>query len=184
MPNCYGKQIMLREYRADDLTGIRTWVNDRETVRYLSSRYWMPQSYADAADFLEHASHAGSNGAFFVIANLQDETYLGQTDLFSINWKMRSAEMAIVLGREALRGKGIGKEAVGLLLEYAFRTLGLERVELEVATENKRAMRCYEKAGFTLEGVKRHAFMIDGEYADLAVMSVLAGEWRASKARA
>lgn len=181
MPYCYGKHILLREYRPDDLPALRKWVNDRETVRYLSSRYWMPQSLAETSDFLEHATHAGSNGAFFVIATLEDETYLGQIDLTSINWKLRSAEMAVVMGAEASRGKGIGGEAIALMLEYAFETLALERVELEVATENKRAVRCYEKAGFRLEGVKRHAFIIDGAYADLAVMAVLAGDWRAAR---
>ncbi|HNW86384.1 MAG TPA: GNAT family protein [Candidatus Limiplasma sp.] len=181
MPRLFGNQILLREYRSEDIAGIRSWSNDQETVRYLSARYWMPQSYADAADFLEHATHAASNGAFFVIAALEDEAYLGQIDLYTINWKLRSAEMAIVLGAEARRGQGIGTQAIGLVLEYAFLTLGLERVELDVATENKRAIRCYEKSGFVLEGVKRHAFMLDGEYTDLAVMSVLSGEWRARR---
>jgi len=182
MPNFYGKNILLREYRSDDVNGVRSWTNDRESVRYLSARYWMPQSAADASDFVDHAMHAGANGAFFVIADPTDERYLGQIDLFSINWKLRSSEMGIVLGLEAQRGHGIGTEAIGLLLEYAFQTLGLERVELEVDTGNKRAIRCYEKAGFVLEGVKRHAFMVDGEYSDLAVMSVLAGEWRSRRA--
>lgn len=182
MPHVLGQRILLREYRPDDLVAICAWTNDRETVRYLSSRYWMPQSQADAADFLDHAMHAGSNGAFFVIADPGDERYLGQIDLTSINWKLRSADMAIVMGAEGQRNRGIGTEAIGLMLEYAFLTLGLERVELEVATANARAIRCYEKAGFRHEGVKRHAFRIDGEYADLAVMAVLSGEWRAARA--
>ena len=181
MPRLYGKQIMLREYRSDDIAGIRNWTNDQESVRYLSARYWMPQSYADAADFLEHATHAGSNGAYFVIASLEDETYLGQIDLFSINWKLRAAEMAIVMGSETRRGKGIGCEAITLLLQYAFTMLGLERVELEVATENVRAIRCYERAGLVHEGVKRHAFMIGGQYTDLAVMAALSGDWQAQR---
>jgi len=178
MPLLMGKKIQLRDIRSDDFTGIRRWVNDMESVRYLSSRYWMPQSTADTADYIDHAMHAGSNGAYFAIADRETDAYLGQCDLPSINWKMRSAEMAIVMGAEEVRGRGIGTEAIGLILEYAFRLLGLERVELEVATDNHRAMRCYQKAGFTLEGVKRHAFMVDGRFADLAVMSVLAEEWR------
>ena len=181
MPHLLGERILLREYRSDDLPAIRGWVNDLDTVRYLSARYWMPQSYADAADFLEHATHAGSNGAYFVIASLEDETYLGQIDLFSINWKLRAAEMAMVMGSETRRGKGIGCEAIMLLQQYAFTMLGLERVELEVATENQRAIRCYERAGFVHEGVKRHAFMIGGQYTDLAVMAALSGEWQAQR---
>ena len=80
-------------------------------------------------------------------------------------------------------GRGLGQEAIGILLDYAFGMLGLERVELEVAQENARAIRCYERAGFRTEGVKRHAFMVDGQYSDLVVMSVLASEWRAAKAK-
>jgi RimJ/RimL family protein N-acetyltransferase len=99
-------------------------------------------------------------------------------DLFSINWRLRSAELAMVIGNEAARGKGIGQEALGLMLGYAFGMLGLERVELEVATGNRRAIRCYEKAGMKLEGVKRHAFMVDGCYHDLAMMAILAEDWR------
>ena len=181
MPRCQGEHITLREYRADDLSAIHAWVNDPETVRYLSSRYWMPQSMSDTSDFLNHAMQAGTNGAYFVIAEPETGEYLGQIDLFSINWRMRSGEMAIVVAKEAKRGRGTGTEAVRLMLAFAFGTLGLERVELEVATGNQRAMRCYEKAGFRLEGVKRHAFMVDGQYADLAVMAVLAEEWRAAR---
>ena len=183
MPDIEGKRIRLRGYRNDDLAAIHRWANDAETVRYLSSRYWMPQSTADVADLIDHAMRAGSNGAFFVIASREDDSYLGQTDLYTINWKLRSAELAIVLGEEAQRGRGLGGEALGLLLAYAFGTLGLERVELEVATENTRAIRCYERAGFKPEGIKRHAFMIGGEYTDLAMMAVLAGEWKAAQGR-
>lgn len=178
MPHLYGEHIMLREYRPDDAEGIRGWSNDMESVRYLSSRYWMPQSDADAADFVDHARRAGANGAYFVIADPANQTYLGQIDLYSINWRLRAAEMAIVMGSAARRGQGLGTEAIRLLLGYAFTMLGLERVELEVATENRRAVRCYERAGFRLEGVKRHAFWTDGQYADLAVMAILADDWR------
>ncbi len=178
MPHLIGEHVMLREYQSEDTRSIRGWVNDLDTVRYLSARYWMPQSYTDTADFVEHAMRAGTNGAYFVIASREDGAYLGQVDLFSINWRLRSAELAMVIGNEAARGKGIGQEALGLMLGYAFGMLGLERVELEVATGNRRAIRCYEKAGMKLEGVKRHAFMVDGCYHDLAMMAILAEDWR------
>ena len=180
MPHIQGERIYLRDYQTDDIAGVRQWHNDLATVRYLSARYWMPQSHTDAADFVDHAMRAGTNGAFFVIASREDGSYLGQIDLFSINWRLRSAEMAIVMGREGLRGQGIGTEAIGLLLRYAFTMLGLERIELEVAAENERAIRCYRRAGFQVEGVKRHAFMVDGHYTDLTVMAVLSGDWHAA----
>ena len=115
MPYFYGKNIMLRDYRQEDLPAIRAWVNDRDTIRYLSTRFWMPQSITDTSDFLNHAMSAGPNGAYFIVADLTDEHYLGQLDLFSINWRLRSAEMGMVIASEKNRGRGIGAEAIGLL---------------------------------------------------------------------
>ena len=181
MPYLYGSRVTLREYRVDDLEAIRGWVNDPETVRYLSSRYWMPQSASNTGEFFDHATHAVGNAAFFVIADRATDRYLGQIDLPSINWKLHSAEVAMVIGKGENRSKGFGEEALRLILEHAFQTLGLERVELEVHMENAAAKRCYEKVGFQLEGVKRHAFFNDGHFADVAWMSVLAEEWRAAR---
>ena len=53
MPNLTGKRIVLRGYRNDDLTPIFRWANDAQSVRYLSARYWMPQSTADVADLTQ-----------------------------------------------------------------------------------------------------------------------------------
>lgn len=43
---------MLREYKADDIGDIRKWVNDAETTRYLSTRFWPPQTMVDSEEFL------------------------------------------------------------------------------------------------------------------------------------
>ena len=72
-----------------------------------------------------------------------------------------------------------GAEALALMERFAFLTLGLERLELEVHMENASARRCYEKAGFLLEGVKRHAYFNDGRFSDVGVMSVLREEYGA-----
>ena len=56
--------------------------------------------------------------------------------------------------------------------------LGLERLELEVRMDNAAARRCYERAGFQLEGVKRHAFFSDGAFCDVGIMSILRQEYR------
>ena len=55
MPHIQGERIYLRDYQTDDIAGVRQWHNDLATVRYLSARYWMPQSHTDAADFVDHA---------------------------------------------------------------------------------------------------------------------------------
>ena len=178
MPHLLGEHIMLREYRQEDYQAIRRWVNDEQSVRYLSSTFWFPQSAMDTEAFLNRMMQSSPNGACFVIADRSDESYLGQLDIFSINWKLRCGDIGLIVGCEEKRGHGVGTEALQLLCQYAFETLGLERLQLDVDMENLRARRCYEKAGFVMEGIKRHAFFRDGKFCDLGLMSMLTGEWR------
>jgi RimJ/RimL family protein N-acetyltransferase len=173
MPHMIGKNVMLREYRQEDFPQIRKWVNDRASTEYLSAIFWFPQSETDTSDFLSRMMRSAPNAACFVIADAKDESYLGQLDIFEINWKLRIGKLGMVIGSDEKRGKGYGTEALSLMLDYAFGILGLERLELEVYAENKRAVRCYEKAGFVREGVRRCAAMVNGEYADVIMMSVI-----------
>lgn len=178
MPHLVGETIMLREYRQDDIPSIREWVNDPQTTRYLSPIFWPPQTMTDTEEFMSRMLQSSHIGCNFVVADKRDESYIGQLDLFTINWKQRWGELGFVIGKQEWRNRGVGTEALGLMLEYAFQTLGLERVQLEVYMDNHQALRCYEKAGFVLEGVKRHAIFLEGAYADVGMMSVLSGEWR------
>lgn len=181
MPRLIGKQVMLREYQAEDITPMRGWVNDPEAIRYLSTRFWAPQTMVDTQEFLSRMLQSSHNAYNFVIAAAEDGRYIGQLDMFRVDWKLRQGEIGMVIGSEADRGKGYGTEALGLLSSFAFQTLGLERIELEVHMENAAAIRCYEKAGFVLEGVKRHAYYNDGRFTDLGLMSLIRPDWQSAQ---
>ena len=177
MPRVLGQRIMLREYKAEDIHDIRKWVNDEATTRYLSTRFWPAQTMVDSQEFLSRMLQSSHNAYNFVIADLQDERYIGQLDLFRLDWRLRLGELGMVIADAGQRGQGIGCEALLLLERFAFRTLGLERLELEVHMDNAAALACYRKAGFTLEGVKRHAFFTDGRFCDIGIMSILREEY-------
>ncbi|NEB76403.1 GNAT family N-acetyltransferase [Streptomyces sp. SID14478] len=77
------------------------------------------------------------------------------------------------------RGRGLGTDALRLVVDYGFGTLGLHRIQLEAFTDNARALHLYEKAGFVVEGVRRHIELRDGVWRDGVLMAILADEWRA-----
>jgi RimJ/RimL family protein N-acetyltransferase len=79
------------------------------------------------------------------------------------------------------RDRGLGTEAVRLLVGYGFEQLGLHRIELEVYSFNPRARRAYEKVGFVVEGVRRDALRTPDGRADATVMAILAGDWRSGQ---
>jgi RimJ/RimL family protein N-acetyltransferase len=93
--------------------------------------------------------------------------------LHSIDHDHKSAELQIRIGERDSWGRGLGTEAVTLLVRRAFDGLGLHRVQLQVFATNARAIRAYEKAGFEVEGRRRDAVFVGGGYVDLLVMATL-----------
>jgi diamine N-acetyltransferase len=89
-----------------------------------------------------------------------------------------NVELRRIVVRE--RGRGVGRRALVLVLEYAFGTLGAHRVWLDVITHNERARRAYAAVGFVHEGIQREALRRGDRYESLALMSVLAPEFYAS----
>ncbi len=83
------------------------------------------------------------------------------------------ARLHIYVGEADARGHGVGKRAVTLALALAFDRLGLHKVWLTVHARNEAAIRAYEAVGFTIEGVHRAEFLLDGERVDELYMGVL-----------
>ncbi len=103
--------------------------------------------------------------------------YIGFAALYSFDEISRSAHWRGGIENSECWGRGYGTEVVQLMLRYGFDTLGLHRISLRVASYNTRAIRCYEKCGFRLEGIERYSFLVDGEWHDDWLMAVLRDEW-------
>ncbi len=78
-------------------------------------------------------------------------------------------ELGISLGKE-IRGKGIGKRLMELLIREAKKNLKTEIVELEVFGENKIAQNLYKKLGFKKVGVIKKGIKKKGKYSDKILM--------------
>jgi len=63
------------------------------------------------------------------------------------------------------------------MLKHGFENLNLNRIFLMVFADNARAIKAYESAGFTREGILRQGIYKNGHYQDLILMSVLRLEW-------
>ena len=75
-------------------------------------------------------------------------------------------------------GLGIGTEVTKLVLDYAFNILKYHKVYLRVLEYNKRAIRCYEKCGFVIEGIDREGAVVEGKYETDIYMGILEDEYR------
>jgi RimJ/RimL family protein N-acetyltransferase len=90
---------------------------------------------------------------------------------------------AVELRRLALdaAGRGAGAAFVRALMDHAFTTFGARRLWLDASSENPRAQKTYDRAGFTLEGrLRAHWYRPTlGRNVDLMLYGMLRAEWEA-----
>ena len=177
MPRMYGKSVVLREMRWEDLPDVRAWMTDAATTDMLGDRFNRPQTWEQTENYLREIVDGSAAGAHFAIAEPEKLRYLGEVSLVGVDNISRKARLIVVLKPECT-GKGYGTEAVRLALKFAFDYLNLERVALSVQANNPRAIRAYEKAGFVREGVLRRDAYRNGKYIDIVQMGILREEFR------
>ncbi len=177
MSRITGERVALREFRQEDISGIRSWVTDIETTKTLGGAYMRPQTWEQSERYLSSLLEGDAGGVNLVIADKESLRYLGQCSLMMIDNTARHAELAVVMC-PVCQNQGLGQEGVRLMLAYAFDQMNLNRVHLKVRADNERAIRCYEKCGFVREGVLRAHAYGDGEYRDVVLMGILRQEFR------
>ncbi len=168
-----GERVSLAPLRDEDLAPLFEWINDRELV--LLNAPYKPVHERDHERWFD-AIRERDDVAIFGIRLNEDDSLIGTCQLVGVDSVHRFAELQIRIGAAGQRGQGHGTEAVGLLVGHAFADLGLRRVQLHVFADNAPAIRCYEKAGFTHEGVRREGAFIDGQPRDVVMMGILASD--------
>ncbi len=171
----YGERVRLRAIEKSDVPTFVRWFNDPEVRKCLLM--YVPFSTMQEERWVEGLADR-QDYVFAIEAQAGEKwVHIGNTGLHQIDWKNRLAVLGIMLGEQPYWGKGYGTDAVRTMLNFAFRAINLHRVELEVFEYNPRAIRCYEKAGFQRDGVRRQSHFYDGRYYDAYLMSILQGEF-------
>jgi RimJ/RimL family protein N-acetyltransferase len=174
-PFLIGSTIYLRPLERDDAARLVPWVNDNEITRQLL--LYRPMNLKDEQDFIDRLTGSEDQIALGIVARDEDRL-IGVCGLHRLDWRNRHAAFGIFIGVQDAWGKGHGAEATRLVVEYAFKTLNLQRVWLHVNEDNSRAIRCYEKVGFQREGLLRREHYRDGRYGNTVVMGILCDEWQ------
>ena len=110
-----------------------------------------------------------------IICDSEGDQPLGSVYIRDIDRHHNKAEYGIFIGEPSARGRGVGTAAARLMLRYCFEEEGLHRIYLRALSDNAQAIRSYEKAGFSREGLLRDDVCIDGVYRDIVWMAAIRG---------
>ncbi len=146
------KRITLRAVEQDDIPEILHYFNDLEVRRFL--HMITPVSTEEEEKWIQEITRQrkACTHFLFTIELQKPKQFLGICGLNNVDWIHRSAELGIALSNKQYWGKGLGTEAIQLLVQFGFNTLNLHRIYLTVFEDNLRAQRVYEKIGFTRTG--------------------------------
>ena len=181
VPMLRGRLVYLRPAERSDIPLFVRWLSDARTTRNLALR--SPLSIAlEERWFDDLLEHHGRDRWHFVICLLGDGRAVGSLDLHEIDYTNGGAGLGIQVGDPEDRSKGYGADALGLLLDFAFDQLRLERVWLDVYASNPDARRLYERVGFIHEVTFRHGVFRGGRYEDVDRLGILRTEWAGRRA--
>lgn len=164
-----GRLVRLRAFERDDVDANHAFVNDYDTVRGMLSGIPFPSSMQDEYRWLEQQT-SYSRGEYQFAIEDGSGSLVGRCGATRVDWKNRVAELAIMIGTP-YRGRGYGTEAMSLLCDFCFREMNLHKLKVSVFSFNEAAVRCYERCGFTREGLLRNEVFRDGAYRDVVVLA-------------
>lgn len=142
---------------------------------------WMPwaatQTLADTLEFIRATRRQLAANDGIQTAIIVDGKIGGVVGVHGIAWADRSTSIGYWLAEECQR-HGTMTAAVRAYTNHAFSNWGLNRMELQAATDNRRSCAVAERLGFEREGVLREAEIVGGRAHDVAVYAGLARDWR------
>jgi RimJ/RimL family protein N-acetyltransferase len=176
-PSVRGKHVYLRPLEREDITVTLRAVNDREIADLVGFPFPVGQAMSQKWFDDEVVKKQGETAFFFAICELGSADLIGECGFQHVHRGIHS-DVGIFLLPEFV-GRGLGTDAMNALVDFGFGELGLERVGLHVDPHNERAIRSYEKSGFSREGVLRSVRHHRGQVMDDLVMSIVRAEWEA-----
>jgi RimJ/RimL family protein N-acetyltransferase len=172
-----GDLVVLRRHGPGNLVAFRRWYGDPEVARL--ARYQDAPMRLDEIDRFFRARALGPDSLAMAIHVRESDRLIGSCAFSQLDGDNGSVTYHITIGEKDAWGHGYGTQATELMLDHAFRVLGLHRIGLTVFEFNERAIRAYRRCGFVAEGRARQAIWRDGRWWDEIAMGILAADWRA-----
>jgi ribosomal-protein-alanine N-acetyltransferase len=165
----------------DEVARVYAWYADPEVVAPFD-RY-VGESLAQFRRSVEaEADDPASLAPRFGVERRAEGDLVGVVGHYRAHPVLEFEDVWYLLGEPSARGQGVGREAVGLLVDHRFRSAAIERVGATCDAENVASYRLVEGLGFRWEGTLRAALFHHGRWHDVRVYGITRSEW-AGRAR-
>lgn len=178
LPVLNGHRVRLRELRRSDAASLLSMLACDDVSRFISAP---PTTLEGFERFINWAISQRVAGAYacFAVTLRGSDIAIGLLQLGGLDQPSKTAEWGFAIG-SAFWGTGVFQEAAELVLDFAFNTVGVRRLEARAAVKNGRGNGALLKLGAVQEGLLRKSFVRNGVALDQVLYSILNDDWQAS----
>jgi len=180
LPTLRGQQVVLRELRASDAASLCALLTTEEVARFISPPPTTVEGFEKFIAWTLRQRAAGTYACFAVTLHGFD-TAIGIFQVRDLGTMFETAEWGFAIGSD-FWGTGVFQDGAELVLDFAFETLGVHRLEARAADKNGRGNGALLKLGAVQEGLLRKSFQKDGAYLDQVLYAILDTDWGGKRA--
>ena len=171
--------VLLRPLEESDVENLLEFSNNEpETWKYSLIQV---DGKENLTNYIQLALKARENKTEypFIVFDKKSGKYAGSTRFYDINLAFKTLQLGYTWYGKEFRGTGLNKHCKFLLLQFAFETLGMDRVEFRADNNNQRSIAAMKSIGCKVEGVLRdHMPTYNSDVRrDSIILSILRQEW-------
>ena len=173
IPQIRGKNIILREQKAEDARFFAYWFNQPQVMFQCGFTELTTEENEITSITVRHRTE---DSVWYTITD-PEGNIIGETGLLRMWPAWHCTDLSIIIPDPEMQHKGYGTEAIGIMLDLAFGLYDMNRVAIGVVGLNTGALAFYRKTGFRQEGIQEQGYYYNNEYSDFVMMRILRDEW-------
>ncbi len=175
LPVLAGTMVRLREVRAEDAPMLMEMMGESRVARFMTSPPGTVEGFERFIEWARRQRRAGGLACFAVVPHGTEEP-VGLFQIRLLDDGGETAEWGFAIGSQYW-SSGFYADGAPLIVDFAFRALGVRRLVARAAVANARGNGALRKIGAVREEVLRGSLLKDGEYLDQALWTISALEW-------
>ncbi|MBL7074887.1 GNAT family N-acetyltransferase [candidate division KSB1 bacterium] len=162
-----GKNLDLIAFEKHHIEMVAKWINDEQINIPNGARF--PVSEYEQMIWYEKICKDKTKRK--LIISTKNREHVGMVSLFNIDYKNQNSEIGVYVIPK-YQGKGYAKEALNLLLTFAFFELNLHKIYASIYDFNIPAIKLFESVGFQHESTNKEVIYSQGKFIDVYIYSI------------
>jgi diamine N-acetyltransferase len=160
-----GEKVTLRAVEPEDVELLYNWENKLENWKVSNTLAPFPRNVLEQYAKSDQDLYAFKQARFMICEKETDET-VGCVDVFDLDLVNDRAGVGVLIAKPEYREKGYAKEALEILIKYAFEILNLHQLYCNIPADNEKSLKLFEQIGFQKTGtfhdwIKRSNVFVD-----------------------